>query len=234
MIQTGFVAPMLFEARALAGKPIDAGYPVRISNSSFMIMSGIGAHRATEAVRILIAMRVTSLISWGSAAGLHPDLRPGSLVIPHTVLSRDGSAFQCSRNLYEWFCGTVGEGLLHFQGTLAETDQVVCGSDDKEVLHQNTGADSSDMESAAIAHLALEADIPFLAIRVILDSRQTTIPRCALTFTDEYGRLRLAHCIAGLFSKPSEIPGLVELALSYRKARATLDLVGRQLKRWGF
>ncbi len=83
------------------------------------------------------------------------------------------------------------------------------------------------MESAAVASVAREARVPFMAIRVVADASGTTLPQYTLKTFDEFGRLNLARLILGLTEHPSELLGLLRLGRNYRAAQRTLAAVAR-------
>ena len=67
------------------------------------------------------------------------------------------------------------------------------------------------MESAAVAAVADEAGVPFLAIKVVVDSAGFRLPEIALTLCDEGGRLKSGALLQLVFM-PGEWPGLLALA----------------------
>ena len=54
-------------------------------------------------------------------------------------------------------------------GTVASGDQFVCQKNHKQEIIANTGAMCTEMEGAAIAHVAWRNGIPFTVIRAISD-----------------------------------------------------------------
>ena len=52
-------------------------------------ISGMGGERAARAARALIEAGATSLVSWGVAGGLNPELSSGTLLLPKHI-ARDG------------------------------------------------------------------------------------------------------------------------------------------------
>jgi len=97
-------------------------------------------------------------------------------------------------------------------------------------LFQQTGAIGVDMESAAVAAVAQEARVPFVAVRVVADSADILLPNSALNACDEFGRLNFLKLIRGLAGRPNELFPLIRLARDYRAARRTLTLVARLIE----
>jgi hypothetical protein len=89
-----------------------------------------------------------------------------------------------------------------------------------------SGAVAVDMESAAIAAVAAQAGVPFVALRVIVDGRDDAVPEGAESWIDERGNRRLASALAAV-AKPGEWMALWRLAQRYRVASRVLARLAR-------
>jgi adenosylhomocysteine nucleosidase len=104
---------------------------------------------------------------------------------------------------------------------------------EKAALFKEYGAIAVDMESAAVARAALDAKVPFAAIRAVTDPAQMKIPPTVIESIDEFGRFRPLHLLQSLVRHPGDLLLLVRLGRNFHAARRTLAgvirLTGEQL-----
>jgi len=215
------------EARSLARQPIANGELIHLSEGAVLKISGMGPKRAALASRTLLEKGATALLSWGSAGGLAPRLFPGSLILPKTVIASDQSLYHVETSWHQRLCNRLKGHVDFHTEPLVESATVVCTPAEKAVLFLRTGAIGVDMESAAVATVAQEARVPFMVVRAVADSTDTTIPESSLKAVDEFGRLSCFKLIQGLVEYPGEFFALVRIARSYRAAQRTLTAVAR-------
>ncbi len=225
MSTPGIVVAVTAEAGSLVRQPIPKGGLIRLPEGAILTVSGMGPGRAALASRSLVQEGATALVSWGSAGGLSPDLSPGSLILPKIIIAPDQSHYPVDpvwhTRLYDRL-----QGRVHlYTDPLVESVTVVRTPPEKTALFRRTGAVGVDMESAAIASVAREARVPFIAIRAVADAIDTTIPKCVLNTFDEFGRLSLIKLILGLAEHPAELLGLLRIGRSHRAAQRTLAAV---------
>ena len=84
------------------------------------------------------------------------------------------------------------------------------------------------MESAAVAEIAARHNLPFIAVRVIVDTAADRLPR-AVVAASRAGRVQFARLIGGLILAPREIAALIRLAQRYRIAMRSLRAIGAHL-----
>ena len=228
-MQTGIIAAMSFEARILVGSRIEPGHPLSLQNGVCLVLSGVGPHRAAEAARKLIRGGASFLVSWGVAGSLSSALPSGSLILAENVIAGHGTIFKTDPVMSDQIGKALNGCCSYHRGNLAASDRVVNTDRERNRLYRSTGAVAVDMESAAIAQVAEEASVPFLAVRVILDSVQTVIPDCAIKSLDKYGRVRLIPFLLNIARNPSDARHLIALAPAYRKAKTTMTAVAPKI-----
>ena len=235
MPRLGFVAALLPEAACL---PLRHQQPERLlplDSSTTLYISGIGAERAEQAVDKLIAHGCDRIISWGTAAGLGKGLLPGDVILPEVVLSSGQTRYETDPG---WHRCTLQQlqgcpGAIH-TGPLAETGKILGIPAEKRVLQERSRAQAADMESAAIADRTARHGIPFLTVRVIVDSVEMVLPEGITAFTGCYGELLPWRLLDSLARNPRQLPALLRLGLGFRSATSTLKWIGtryRQLLR---
>ena len=223
----GIIVGVPAEARSLAKYSIINDEPVRLREGVTLGVSGIGPRRAGLAARRLLEKGATALLSWGSAGGLSPKLSPGSLILPKIIIASDRSVYHADPPWHQDLCGRLEGQVEFYTGSLAESAAVLRTPEEKAILFQQTGAIGVDMESAAVAAAAQEAGVPFMAVRVVADSTNVTLPNSALSACDEFGRLNFLKLIRGIAARPAELFPLIRLGRDYWAAQRTLTLVAR-------
>ncbi len=227
MSHLGIIVGVPAEARSLATHSIINDEPVCLREGVTLNVSGVGPTRAGTASRILLEKGATALLSWGSAGGLSQQLSPGSLILPETIIASDRSVFHVEPSWHEGLCRRLRGQVDFHTGPLAECATVVRTPAEKAILFQQTGAIGVDMESAAVAAVAQRAQVPFVAVRAVADSKDVTVPLSALNAFDEFGRLNFLKLIRGIVVRPTELLSLIRLGRDYRAAQNTLALVAR-------
>lgn len=78
------------------------------------------------------------------------------------------------------------------------------------------------MESIAVAAAAAAAEVPFLAVRVVIDPVNRAVPHWLIDAVDSLGKPRLGPLVAGLAANPQDLLALLRLARDQRTALAAL------------
>ena len=193
-----------------------------------LALSGIGRAAATTAAQALVDAGVAALMSFGMAGGLDPKLVPGSVIIPCELLSSDGERYVACRAWREQVAAAVGPVCALAEGNLLSSAHALETPADKAAAYRNTGAVAVDMESAAVARVAARHKLPFIAVRVIVDTAADALPR-AVVAASRAGRVQFARLIGGLILAPREIADMVRLAQRYRIAMHSLRAIGAHL-----
>jgi adenosylhomocysteine nucleosidase len=229
----GIVVAMREEAKPLTKHPLGIGQTIEVHEGVFVHLSGVGRKRAARAAQSLLKRGATALLSWGTAGGLVPDLAPGSLILPKTVMGSDPSLFQVDPSWHERLRSRL-EGHIDLRSeSLIESPTVLMTPEEKRALAERTGAVAVDMESAAVAFTAKQAGLPFVAIRVISDTLDQTLPSSVLSAYDTSGHLKIWRLLRVLVQHPEGLLGWMRLATSLREARRTLTEIAR-LTEWDF
>lgn len=223
----GVVAALPLEARCLVGTKIKAGERVFLDATVCIQVSGIGRERALRAAQSLLGAGAGALLSWGVAGGLAADFAPGTLVLPQQIIDADRNHFPTDEAWRERIHARVVRDLMVSEGALVEGHSVVGDPSQKQKLAQTSGAVAVDMESAAIAQAARQAGVPFVAVRVVVDTADMGVPRSAIRATDEFGRLHIARLLFSLLTRPADLSALIRLGQGFRAAQATLKTTAR-------
>jgi adenosylhomocysteine nucleosidase len=214
----GVVAALVAEARAFGSRD---GY--------LLAVSGIGCTAAGAAAQRLVGAKVSALMTFGLAGGLDPTLKAGSILLPSLLISRDGARLITCASWRERLTAALGPSRTVTDGTLLTSAYAIETPADKAAAFRDTGAAAVDMESVAVAQVAATHQLPFIAVRVIVDTATDALPRGVVAASRE-GKVRIGRLIAGLVVAPAEIAGLMVLAGRYRKALRCLRVIGNHLE----
>ena len=226
---TGIVVALPEELSTLSSKKIDKGCCVVISDKIVLAYSGAGPNNARAASELLIAQGATRLISWGCAAALSQTLKPGDLVLADALIDADGIQIGAHPGWLKSTENLLSTTLKIHTGSLAESLTIVATAKDKKRLYAQTGAIALDMESIAIAKVARQNKLPFLAIRAIADPVDMDLPKAINHSLNDEGDIVLGKLLLFIALHPTELPGLIKLGLHFNAAKNTLKSVAKQL-----
>jgi adenosylhomocysteine nucleosidase len=221
----GIVVALPEELPTLTSKKI----PPSALNSVLVICSGAGGENARKAAETLVSNGATHLISWGCAAALSPELKSGDLTLADSLLDTQHVQITIDSAWHAQVKNSLAKSLSVHTGTLLESLQIVALSSDKKQLHTKTNAIVLDMESVAIAKVAQEKNLPFLAIRAIADPVTMDLPKAVSVAMNDKGKVLISPLLKYLLLHPSELPALIKLGLHFSAAKKTLKHVATQL-----
>jgi adenosylhomocysteine nucleosidase len=227
---TGVVAALEFEAQSLGTRRHHADGLGSLRDGSLLRVSGVGADNAARAARQLVAAGAGALLSWGVAGALDPALGCGAVLLPAEVLRPASAAgslppqrFATCRMWRERVAAALQLPAPVTAGALLTSARPVGAAELKTRLFQDTGAVAVDMESAAVAQVAAEHELPFITLRVVLDGASVSLPASVMRTLEpgNLGRSGLWRALV-LVSAPADWGALLRLAGAYRLARRAL------------
>jgi adenosylhomocysteine nucleosidase len=141
-----------------------------------------------------------------------------------------GSALQRFETCWPWraHLGKALHGHARWvTGALLSSGVPVATAALKTSMFHQTRALAVDMESAAVAEVAADHGLPFLALRVILDTARDSLPESILRAFDpvaerRHGLRRAWPLLRPLLYAPADWGPLLRLAGQYRRARHAL------------
>lgn len=194
-----------------------------VDDLAVLWLSGMGAQAARAAAEGLHQHGVTALVSFGVAGALNPDLKPGDLVLPDAIHA--GTQLPVNIAWRDRLQNLLPADITVRNGVLANSDVPLTGTKAKLDLAQATGACAVDMESAAIAAVAAAADIPFIAVRAIIDPLQFSPPEALLDAVYPDGGVNSTRLIVLLLKRAVRVSTLLRMGAGMRAARKTLSKV---------
>lgn len=227
--KVGLLVALPDERKTLTNARIKSGRFSHLNENTMICLSGVGPENASAAAISLIEQGCDALVSWGCAAALRPELRPGDLLVPEQLLSASGDSMNTDTVWRTRILERLENGPEIYPGSITESSSLVASTYEKKRLAARTTAAALDMESAAIVRTAIRHKVPAIVIRAIADTADMDLPKPVSLSLDNKGNIRLPLLIAGLIWKPSSIPGIARLARAFRCATRTLEYTAREL-----
>jgi adenosylhomocysteine nucleosidase len=224
--ELGIVAALRVELRPLrsiSGSRVEAGP----AGEPLIVASGMGRAAAAAGARRLVEAGARALMSWGLAGGLDPALAAGTIVLPHEVLAQEGPAFATSSAWREQLHQALAAATPVCGGRLLTCREVIGSPSDKANAWRRMTAVAVDMESAAIAEIAAEHRLPFLAVRAVVDTATDTLPSLLSATAAGDGLRGGTRFLGALARAPGELPDFIRLFSRYRAASRALALAAR-------
>ena len=178
-----------------------------------------------DLLRLAIGAGCRSIISFGVAGGLAPDLTPGDCVVASSII--DYPAVRSTDPLWSRkLADMIPDARL---GPIMGVNSVVSDPADKRKLHAFTRAVAVDMESHLVARLAAAHGLAFAAVRVIIDPAHRAVPPAALLAMAPGGSTDVTAMLREIWARPSQVSPLMRLAADAMAARASLARLRRAL-----
>ena len=199
------------------------GFPVELHNV------GIGPRRAGAAMSAALSnarRKPQGVLMLGVAGAVEPGMETGELVLaPKYALDSDGelpAATQPDAAMLEVAEAAAAEARMPATRKDSLTvDHLIAEGWEREQLRQKYGVGSVNMEDHAVAAASAAADIPFLSVRVILDTAEQRLPGYLPGLSKSRGSI-----VTGVLLQPWRIPTLLRL-------RSQMELCQSVLGRFG-
>ncbi len=168
------------------------------------------------------------ILSFGIAAGLDLQLRPGAIVVASSVIGANGANGALPTN-ESWSQALLPACPHAVQAPVLGVDAPVSEPSEKQRLFVQTGAAALDMESHIAASVAASQGLPFAVLRVVADTASQRVPQAALAGMREDGSTDAAGILRVLAESPADLLDLPGLAFNALVAKAALARAGRHL-----
>lgn len=193
-----------------------------------IVEAGMGFdNAATAADKLILAARPDMIISAGLCGGISAELQVGDIVVATglTIVSKDlreDVPVEIPAACRNFVVRQAAEGRRVFGGLFASTPVIMQKSRLSALLPPDAPYPVVEMESAAIAIVAVEYGIPFAGIRAVSDPLDEELGFSLEEFCDDRMRIRIPKVLLTIARKPRIIPQLIRLAGNSRIAGASL------------
>jgi adenosylhomocysteine nucleosidase len=216
----GFIAALDVEASSL--RRAAAG-----DDSWLVLQSGPGPTRAAAAAAHALDTGARLLVSFGLAGALDAAVAPGTVLAPRRVVAEGDAPLAVSAPWHTRVTALADE-FRFADGDLLTVHAALESPAAKRAAARASGAVGVDMESAAVAAAAARGGVPFVALRVVVDALDDSLPRGAERWIDDRGKRRLLPVLRAVLSASQWRP-LITLSRRYGIARRVLERLARAL-----
>ena len=166
----------------------------RIAAGPDALRVGVGPRRAADGLRAaLLARPVDAVVNLGICGALAPDLGVGDVI----VVDRWAHGSPADEDLRSSvITRLVRAGLSHQGGSALTVRYPLLRPWSKHLAHRRTGARICEMEGSALAAVCAQNDIPFAAVRTVIDDRDTRLRRAPLLAPQFLASLRALRRVA--------------------------------------
>ncbi len=206
------------------------GFRTTIAGKTFAVVGhGIGHRRAAETARRTFDMMPGAelVIGTGVVGALSNGLKPGDLVLSDRILTidDDGRIDEQVSTVGDGHISAIGRslsnaGIAYSTGAILTSHRVLATGADKHRAKQSTGAIAVDMETAAIAAEAAARDLPFVAIRAVLDEVDDEVVGAAMA--DQDGNVKPLAATSYLLRNPATMLKLPRMMRNLSRATAAI------------
>ena len=187
---------------------------------------GPGQSRARSAAEALLDIGACALLSFGVAGGCNPDLPSGTVILATGIRDLSpgggGEILYTNRGWQRRMKSLLLGNVLLEEAMMASVANPLTDAKSKKQLFHDVGAAAVDMESAAAARVAIATGIPFMALRVIVDPADSSLPPSAMAGMTSDGTIHTVPVLRAILRRPQDIPGLIGIGLADSKARKSL------------
>jgi adenosylhomocysteine nucleosidase len=191
-----------------------------------IVCAGASPARAEVLSGQLIDQGCRALLSFGIAGALSPDLQVGDIIVSTAAIDVTGMTLPSAENWRLRVCDGLpkADGRVR-QGLVYGSETEVSSAQEKSGIFRETGALCVDMETHRMARVAAARAVPFLAIRVISDDADRSIPSAARGVIGADGKPQLLRVIGRLLRDPRQVRPLIALSGNMETAIAQLRRV---------
>ena len=200
-----------------------------------LVQGGIGRNNAIKAASCLLeSTNVDLLISAGVAGGIRHGLKVGDLVVAERVgysgqSDFDGeelqleSDFACKEEIVQLArqFSNDPESKMHF-GKLLTVDKVINQASTKKRIGEQNSFLAVEMESAAVAEVAMEKGVEFAAIRSISDDIDDDLQLDYDNVISDEGKVKVGSIALSVLKNPQKLALLSRLNKQTRSASKSL------------
>ena len=198
----------------------------QVSNRLELHTCGMGSDAVEKHLANVSTQNISGIISWGVCGALKNQLKPGDLLIPKMVTNQNQQTFKCDALWRKTIQDTIhsenhNSGMLN--SLIVDSGKTINTPQAKTALAKLSNAEAVDMESFAIAKFAHAHEIPFVIIRVVVDTANDCLPE-KLAFELGESSASLKTFVRAI-SQPRQWPTLIRTGSQFRVALASLKML---------
>ena len=184
-------------------------------------MFGFGKKNAEIQSEKLLEKKIDCFVSIGFAASTNKKIKTGDICIPKNIICSNGKKKKTSNKIRLLLKKKLN--TKSFDEDLFCSEKIIYQKYEKQILYEKFQAGLIDMESEGVQLTADKHDIPFVAIKVILDNSETSIPKELVNLYINEKK------ILDWIKIPIFFPMILKLGIDYFKAKKNLSKVCNSL-----
>ncbi|MBL8686939.1 MAG: hypothetical protein JNK86_05685 [Alphaproteobacteria bacterium] len=181
---------------------------------------------AQKTTEFFIQKQAKGIISFGFAGGLDPSIPVGGIIIPTAIRTIDNLLFEVHRNWRKKIIHLMA-GIRIYSGTMLGSDNPIIEKKIKADIYHKFGTIAVDMESHVVASICNKNDVPFCAIRVVIDTANTSLSKQTADIMQKDGSISVSRAIKTILNYPRALKELMILGKQYHHAYRQLNNVAR-------
>lgn len=188
---------------------------------------GIGHQAGPALSRLLDKCQPNAVLSLGFGGGLTQSARTGDVVVC-TVVYRLG-AVPLTLAIDPLSTALEASGVSHELNSLLTVDKPLLLGQDKQRAGARSGAMVVDMEGYELARCAQKHQVPFYAVRVVLDELNQSLPDFVGRIITAGGHHELRYSLQALIAHPALLRQMFRLGSQARLAIQSMDRVTKAI-----
>ena len=206
-----------------------------------LAISGMGRNKAQAMTETLVNNFPLSLIiSTGIAGALKPHLQAGDIVLADRLFLAEPAKeencmvseinnnavfiYKVPKKLIQLSLKTLETSMLRYNiGSFVTVDKVIGQTKAKRILGESLDCLAVEMESAAIATIAKQKGVPFLAVRSISDTLKDNIDKAIRLYENIKNDFGFWKRLLLLLRHPRESLELIKLRKNCSKATISIE-----------
>ncbi len=197
-------------------------------NKPLVFVAGPAAPLAEKVMAQAVEQGAKGIVSFGVCGGLDPSFKAGKVILPDQILTQGEKPIlypnaEINISWRDAILPVIEQDYFVSCAPLVSFDQPITTVEGKRKLHEQTGACAVDMESGVLAALAKAHGLPFIAVRVVGDIADQSIPPAFDKVLKPNGQLSVFELIKGLMTKWPGIKVLKNLAKNDGEACTNLS-----------
>ena len=183
-----------------------------------LVTTGVGIKNARQGASTLIQnYEPSAIISIGYAGAVIASFKKGDVLMADGISYGDNPerSFLPDKKLFSLTEKALAQHDVSYnEGKLVTVSKPLITTESKKSLGEGCRCQAVDMETAALAQLAQEKEIPFLSLRVILDDLDHNLKIGPGSISNN-GHVSMFKILKILLFKPRFLPGILRLTSSW-------------------
>ena len=207
-----FLFPSIAEMSAIHKSRARGGkiYHIQEGPNTFSYLcSGPGRHTIPSMQKNFALSQEIFFVMIGYAGGVRPELQTGDVVFCTEFLCQDNESLQSSFENETMLSSFAQAGIRLYRGPSFTSTKVVSSPLEKDQLREQ-GAYVVEMENYWGAQVACRMGVPFLALRIVLDTYSNQLPDLG-HLVKSNGETSILHSIIHLFQNPQHLGPMLKI-----------------------